>query len=51
MNVFNLPIFVPRALVRQRVEQLAENCGGKMVHMANGSIGVIKFSSRETAQR
>ncbi|XP_059351299.1 meiosis regulator and mRNA stability factor 1-like isoform X2 [Daphnia carinata] len=50
LDVINLPLFVSPSQVRQRVEQIAENCGGKMVQLQRGR-GVIRFNSLNTAQR
>lgn len=46
----NLPLFVSPSQVRKRIEQIAENCGGKMVELQRGR-GVIRFAGRNTAQR
>ena len=50
LNISNLPLYTSGVLVRQRVEQIMENCGGKMIHQQGGR-GLIKFTTPESAQR
>lgn len=50
LNVSNLPVYVPRHVVRQRIEQIAENCGGKLIQHT-GNRGILRFSTPELAQR
>ena len=51
LNVSNLPRNVPLPQVRQRVEQIMENCGGRLVQYQTGGNGLIKFPTPESAQR
>jgi Limkain b1 len=51
LNVSNLPRNVPLPQVRQRVEQIMENCGGRLVQYLTGGNGLIKFPTPESAQR
>ncbi|XP_046650849.1 meiosis regulator and mRNA stability factor 1-like isoform X2 [Daphnia pulicaria] len=50
LNVLNLPHFVPPSQIRQRVQQIAGNCGGKMVQLAGGR-GIVRFNGTVAAQR
>lgn len=50
LDICNLPLFVSNFQVRQRIEQIAENCGGKMVQLI-GSRGIIRFNTHDLAQR
>lgn len=50
LAIHNLPIKRAVSSVRVRLEQLSENCGGKVVHLSNGT-AVIKFPNQESAFR
>lgn len=50
LNVLNLPHFVPPSQIRQRVQQIAGNCGGKMVQLQGGR-GIVRFNGTVAAQR
>jgi hypothetical protein len=50
LNVLNLPYFIPPFQVRQRIQQISGNCGGKMVQL-QGDRGIVRFNSNVAAQR
>ncbi|XP_078483105.1 meiosis regulator and mRNA stability factor 1-like [Ciona intestinalis] len=48
--VMNLPTTLDLGLIRGRLKQISENCGGKVVHV-NPPTAVIKFSNEDLLRR